>query len=954
MANKNDKLSKKIEKKGIDCSKLSRTVKQNDIDRSKLSRKVKQNIVVKQSVVKDTKSGSTDPVDKAKKIEKLPKLPKGKGLDLGGDDSEKGINSGDDECEEGTNSGNDESEKVTNSGDDESNAGINSEDYECEEGTNSGNDESEEVTNLGDDESKAGINSGDDELEEGTNSGDDKSEEVINTKVVESKEVTKWWATVEENESGDSENEKDGSENEKDGSANKQALDNSGQGGVWVSKSQKKMAKRYDGFKTSDLELPEKYVKAIKKGLREFMEDGGWVFLKEKNDLIQFGAITKTTADTYGKHFKGLYNFAGLIGDYGAMLMLSYSIVDNYHYASMNPETIAHYLEYKSLSSKTLLPIKDVLKRKLYCKGDPILSREKNIWKGEWKDPGNLTQCLSAVSKVHASRAQTGQYFKACKNCAKAFKNDTRTYGCSQHGGMLCVHNKGNPRTNLIVKNAKKACKGILNEDYVIRGCRQMKPADVLALRMALLSTGKLGDLQLYCMCLIGIFLFLRSDEVLDMKVDHFLPEISIVDIYAIECIGVQVFGKADQTWRRMFLYSRHSHPKLDPMRHLLLYVHLAGIKDGYLFPNLRKKGSEKYVYKSFNDRVKERFHLILGQQLHLTTHVFRKTAYLFAVWANAVAEDIRKCARHKGQCSSSSERYRLDAQGSADAERRWRRTDPQLQVPKFEFSIEENRGSYDNDIAGKYFQNLFQLSQMMLERSGIDLSNKSIPGLIKEATSWNLSCARPNEDLKTAMSELPEEQQKVIMTIFERMRMEVEQTKQFVLRGGNASMPGVSSFSSDCQDGPNAVTGKTNNATITSRPVAKRQRTDEQTGEAKRQRTDEQTGEDPCSIPTGYHTTFYESFLTTFKKVECLVVPDKSTIEFKNLTVAHKTWLRIVYFPMTECLLNHFDGNRDAFMESWGPVCCTPSKFKSRYCCGTVESKCGVAFLKSKCMTKS
>jgi hypothetical protein len=86
--------------------------------------------------------------------------------------------------------------------------------------------------------------------------------------------------------------------------------------------------------------------------------------------------------------------------------------------------------------------------------------------------------------------------------------------GCEKHGSNLYTCDRGNPRTNYGVRESFVRCRKMLSEHTVL-GCFQLMPGDFLTIRKALLSSGKLSDLKLYCICLISTFLFLRASEVL-------------------------------------------------------------------------------------------------------------------------------------------------------------------------------------------------------------------------------------------------------------------------------------------------------------------------------------------------------------------------------------------------------------------------------------------------------
>jgi hypothetical protein len=92
-------------------------------------------------------------------------------------------------------------------------------------------------------------------------------------------------------------------------------------------------------------------------------------------------------------------------------------------------------------------------------------------------------------------------------------------------------------------------------------------------------------------------------------------------------CFRVQ--GKTDRTPQNLILWAYDDCPTLCPVRHLMSYVHVCEIKDGFLFPNLKNR-SEPRTYDSvmnvLNTRFKEILHIV-WRNSPLSTHTFRKTA---------------------------------------------------------------------------------------------------------------------------------------------------------------------------------------------------------------------------------------------------------------------------------------------------------------------------------------
>jgi hypothetical protein len=108
--------------------------------------------------------------------------------------------------------------------------------------------------------------------------------------------------------------------------------------------------------------------------------------------------------------------------------------------------------------------ITDVLGVKIIGKGDP-----KCADKGEWNDPGNTHQCLSACSKLHKTRGQIVKYFAQCCDCISLYKADVICGGCAKHGANMCSYNNGNPRTDYGMAQSFLRCKKFLSE-HSVRG----------------------------------------------------------------------------------------------------------------------------------------------------------------------------------------------------------------------------------------------------------------------------------------------------------------------------------------------------------------------------------------------------------------------------------------------------------------------------------------------------
>ena len=189
----------------------------------------------------------------------------------------------------------------------------------------------------------------------------------------------------------------------------------------------------------------------------------------------------------------------------------------------------------------------------------------------------------------------------------------------------------GNPKLSSIVDNTAKRFQQN-GADYIPTGDSPLSPWELLDIRTHLLSTNHLADLQLFTMVLLCCNLFLRGDEVVSIRFDHFVRDLAIVgDVGFVEALTLKVKGKCDPRPVTLMIWSDEVIPQLCPVRHLLVYVHLAcGTNDEYLFSG-DKNGH--FSSGAFQDRFKGICNKILDRDGPFGTHSCRKTAYLLAVW---------------------------------------------------------------------------------------------------------------------------------------------------------------------------------------------------------------------------------------------------------------------------------------------------------------------------------
>ena len=115
--------------------------------------------------------------------------------------------------------------------------------------------------------------------------------------------------------------------------------------------------------------------------------------------------------------------------------------------------------------------------------------------------------------------------------------------------------------------------------------------------------------------------------------------------------------GKTDKKPVTLSLWADNEVPQMCPIRHLLAYIYLADIKNGFLYP-----GSDQghISYDQYQSEFQSVCEMIIGRSGPFGTHSGRKTAYLFAVWGGGSDADIMLSARHK--TVTNAMKYKRDA----------------------------------------------------------------------------------------------------------------------------------------------------------------------------------------------------------------------------------------------------------------------------------------------------
>ncbi|KAL7580469.1 hypothetical protein ACA910_004483 [Epithemia clementina (nom. ined.)] len=385
------------------------------------------------------------------------------------------------------------------------------------------------------------------------------------------------------------------------------------------------------------------------------------------NDAFQ--GVTRTSRGS-GKHtntlkeyhdkYRELFKFSCILGDWRSACLFGRFDDGSMRVCPSNPwpaspETITKYLYWKIGEVGTPLQynnynVCDVYGKALTCVG-------------QWSDPGNVDKVFSAVGALHRmySDLKVNEYTELCTECvclnAASLNNSNAEAGsvwksCASHQGSPRVRPLGNPNYSRVLISAKAECKKSLSTQHIRKGNIRLLPGDIRNIRNYLWTPGKPYGIMLYTMILVGMSLFLRSDELLSINTAHFEQRGTIVVEGLISSLVLFIQGKNDPRPIYMKLFRNDKCPEFCPVRHLLFYIEMLSLTapDGFLFfdkKTINKLFSGKIThnkdlkglkYPAMLDEIKRVIAhccpTIYNNEFSIIgTHTIRKLAYLLAIW---------------------------------------------------------------------------------------------------------------------------------------------------------------------------------------------------------------------------------------------------------------------------------------------------------------------------------
>lgn len=297
-----------------------------------------------------------------------------------------------------------------------------------------------------------------------------------------------------------------------------------------------------------------------------------------------------------------------------------------------------------------------------YKKGEPLLhpltnqpvrfKGEKMFAKcrGDWTSVSTLSLLRSSLSKLsnHYDDCR-GAYIKPCADCI-ALQQKGKKHGCERrHKSHPQLLPSGNVSDCQEVKNHFEILKKYIADNYENKSTIAYFPSELRDMRKYCIFRNVNGEnlktLQLWTIVICASKLMLRIKEIRVLKVEDFMETHATIKDNLVENLLFCIRGKCDKTNVHLLMWNDKVCPDLCPVKALLIYVAITGLKSGYLFPeDLRVQntgvGVKPIAYNTILNRLKSltsstiNRSLSLGNQSYIIgTHALRRTGLLLACW---------------------------------------------------------------------------------------------------------------------------------------------------------------------------------------------------------------------------------------------------------------------------------------------------------------------------------
>ena len=209
---------------------------------------------------------------------------------------------------------------------------------------------------------------------------------------------------------------------------------------------------------------------------------------------------------------------------------------------------------------------------------------------------------------------------------------------------------------------------------HVVEGNQSLLPWEVQRIRKYLLSQNNFWGVQMWAMINLQIHLGLKHNDLINLKFSDILLNLSLIkEDCTVQSLFIQFNGKTNSIARfhyiiRLQLWADNQYPAMCPVRSLIGYIYLTGLKSGYVFPRSHLLGTIDHATEDGHQQLgttflsdsKEVYERITGNLDTYGTHTGRKTYYLLGVLGGADTIALKQGARQKKD--STVENYLQDA----------------------------------------------------------------------------------------------------------------------------------------------------------------------------------------------------------------------------------------------------------------------------------------------------
>ena len=331
--------------------------------------------------------------------------------------------------------------------------------------------------------------------------------------------------------------------------------------------------------------------------------------------------VTPSTMKRYQPIWKAFVDFCALVGDPQSAMMFNRDL-DVLDPLPPKPQTMCMFAQYRANQdpdAKLVHPntkelVKDVDGNEITCLGDYRATSSFKIMK-------------QAFTKVllHYQEHYERSYIEPCEDCCKLPPHRVRQ-GCDKHMNMPRIRPSGDPRKHPDYERVMNKWYKHVDERSDPYATLQLEPCELRDIRDHLLSCSEPKEgLMWWTILIVSIDAFLRGDEGVNLDLEtNFFPveNLNIVVGDDIKSVAMQVKGKQDTHFHKLYLNKCNEYPDINGLTALLTWMEVSGIKSGRLFPQV--------TYEQFLEKMKVLVIEVLGRNPEedkciIGTHMCRK-----------------------------------------------------------------------------------------------------------------------------------------------------------------------------------------------------------------------------------------------------------------------------------------------------------------------------------------